>query len=1274
MICCRTRFALIMLILVASSATTLAADWPTWRHDQYRSGASPEQLAPALHLQWVWKLAKTRPAWPYEPRSQFDAAYQPIVAGGLMFLGSPNDDSVSAYDVETGRRVWRFFADGPVRFAPAAHKGRIYFVSDDGYLYCLNASDGELVWKFQGGPARRSHMGNGRLVSFWPARGGPVVADDTVYFGAGLWPTMGVFVHAVDAVTGKAVWTNNRAHHIADVQLDHTFRGAAGISPQGYLVATDNVLVVPNGRSMPAYLDRRTGRLLHYVQGYRQGNWHVTADGRVLTIDGHFYGFQRCLKGVNDAFFTDLYNPGPKPMDDHVLTRRFLYGLAEGVVNCYPTGGIVSPKAVKKTKPPIFWWKKGYSYGGAISYMKYSTPKLWAFNAIGGKPRARPRSNDYFWRPAVLIKAGGRLYGSDHNTLFAVDVGRGGASPSATAWKKTIKQTPAGILAAAGKLIVVTREGSILCYGAKPGNPLPKATDRFTALADEALKIAGAAKGYAVVLGVGSGRLAEELLSQSELNVIVVEENKEKADAYRQKLIAADLYGTRAQVVVGKPFEYSLPPFLATLVVSEDWKSAGFSCDGVPARKIFRVLRPYGGAACLDHSVGGPQALRKWALGENLRGVEMTETESFSVLRRSGALPGAADWSHGTGDVGNTLFSRDTYVKPPLGVLWYSNADAFANYGSKVHVEAGANDYPKIVRGRMFELSQRAIREPGGAKGAKPRLALEFEALDVYTGLLLWKRKVPCETGAAAGVRFVVAGDRAYVVSGTRLLIIDASDGKTLKTSTLNVPDKQEEVPESSGAITQPVGRDAEWHYLAGSDPKSDDWTMPGYDLTGWKKGRPGFGYGDGDNRTVLSDMRNHYTTVYLRTEFEVDNVEKFLNMGLMADYDDAFIAYINGHEVLRVGVGKGRGKSAESIQQAEIAGQYSFFELKDLKAALRTGTNILAIEGHNVSLDSSDFCINAFLQIGYEPPKRTPIAMNIFAVDDVLLVLYGFTENPKKLPEEKTFLVALDRGTGEALWSRRAQYAFNNRQSFIEYAPRISLAGGDGMVFLNDAVTSKSLRKLKRRGIKADSTCTLMALDARTGRVLWTQVDQVPPSAGDYLSYSRESGILLAHRHERLRGIEGRTGKILWEMRHDIPFAPLMVGPKTFYGFRPLKKIHVAGYIFTCHVYDNATGRIIMRDVFQGEMFNCNYAVGAPYFLTRRDLTFASYVDMPSGETHLLRNVRSGCNASLLPANGLIVSPNRSVGCICNHPLQTAFALAPMPEAPEWPGSVFGK
>jgi len=176
------------------------------------------------------------------------------------------------------------------------------------------------------------------------------------------------------------------------------------------------------------------------------------------------------------------------------------------------------------------------------------------------------------------------------------------------------------------------------------------------------------------------------------------------------------------------------------------------------------------------------------------------------------------------------------------------------------------------------------------------------------------------------------------------------------------------------------------WHYLAGAEPPAN-WASPEFDAADWKTGKAGFGYGDIDNATPLPDMRGRYTTVYARRDFSVADPVALTDLGLMIAYDDAFIAYLNGQEVLRVGVGSGRGMGARDIARHEsdlpdftlsayiahlrrhngavyhplpgLPVSPEYFSLKKHLALLRLGRNVLAIEGHNASAESKAFTLD---------------------------------------------------------------------------------------------------------------------------------------------------------------------------------------------------------------------------------------------------------------------------------------------------------------------------
>jgi hypothetical protein len=155
----------------------------------------------------------------------------------------------------------------------------------------------------------------------------------------------------------------------------------------------------------------------------------------------------------------------------------------------------------------------------------------------------------------------------------------------------------------------------------------------------------------------------------------------------------------------------------------------------------------------------------------------------------------------------------------------------------------------------------------------------------------------------------------------------------------------------------------SEWAYLAGSHPEGHKWTEIKFDTKGWKRGQAPFGYSYKEARTVLDDMKGAYSSLYLRHEFVVEQADYIAELGLMINYDDGFVAYLNGKEVVRKGVGKGSGKDAQQIKSHD-ATKYGYFPLKDFEKHLRDGVNVLAIEGHNSSLDSHDFLIDPYLLI----------------------------------------------------------------------------------------------------------------------------------------------------------------------------------------------------------------------------------------------------------------------------------------------------------------------
>lgn len=131
-----------------------------------------------------------------------------------------------------------------------------------------------------------------------------------------------------------------------------------------------------------------------------------------------------------------------------------------------------------------------------------------------------------------------------------------------------------------------------------------------------------------------------------------------------------------------------------------------------------------------------------------------------------------------------------------------------------------------------------------------------------------------------------------------------------------------------------------------------------------WRRGEAGFGYGDGDDRTILSGMQKHYSRVYLAKSFDLDELPSRSSLELRMRYDDAFVAWINGVEVARSANLTGQHNLA-IIRDSHEADQWESFQIPAAQDLLREGSNLIHIEGHNSRSRSSDFSLHPVLKLG---------------------------------------------------------------------------------------------------------------------------------------------------------------------------------------------------------------------------------------------------------------------------------------------------------------------
>ena len=132
-------------------------------------------------------------------------------------------------------------------------------------------------------------------------------------------------------------------------------------------------------------------------------------------------------------------------------------------------------------------------------------------------------------------------------------------------------------------------------------------------------------------------------------------------------------------------------------------------------------------------------------------------------------------------------------------------------------------------------------------------------------------------------------------------------------------------------------------------------WMTTGFDDGGWATGNAPFRYGDGTGGVELTDMRYNYSTLYLRSAFECTNAGLLNELTFTVDYDDGFVIWINGVEALRQNAPASLGHDAFTPIGHE-SGQGEEFTIDASDLNLVEGTNLVAVQGFNISLTSSDF------------------------------------------------------------------------------------------------------------------------------------------------------------------------------------------------------------------------------------------------------------------------------------------------------------------------------
>jgi outer membrane protein assembly factor BamB len=773
------------LILLGSAAS--AADWPTYRHDVARTGATSESLAAPLAMDWVYvSVHPPRPAWPrpavrpregWEQRHRviFDDAFQVAVSGELVYFGSSADNKVYALDAATGRQRWSFFTGGPIRLAPTVSGNRVLVGSDDGFVYCLKAGDGKVLWKVRGGPNGEKLLGHGKMISRWPIRTGVLVDEGIAYFGAGIFPHEDIFLHAVRVSDGSPVWKQS-------ANRDE-------MTPQGYLLAAKDRLFVPCGRALPVAFDRTDGRrAFKSSYGWRGeaaggnigGTYALLADDQIYTgTQNHLLALNQRTGRTGFAWFPGRRLAVAGDMAylatgrELVAMDRSAYAKASSRRNSLEfkikalAGDVRRATGDRRTK-----------LQQELKTLRDDLDRHRKENITPAIPWRVPSECD-----AELILSGNMVVAGGKGKVSVFNGNNG-----QMVWSTKVEGLARGLAIANGRLYVSTDKGRIYCFAsvkvAKERNPLvrpavdpyPKdgLTDAYKTAAESIVMEAGVRKGYCLVLGAEHGRLARELALRTDLTIIGVEPDPEKARVARLALDAAGLYGERVIIEQGDISKLPYSNYFANLIVSDSLLVTG----KIPgdAGELARHVKPWGGSVCLGVPANAPaqaravtsEKLSRWLGGSELGQCRVSRTNGVWATLKRGALSGAGSWTHQYADPGNTACSDDQLFGGPLGLLWFG-APGPAPMVNR-HNAAAA---PLAINGKLFIQGENNVM-----------------AHDSYNGMELWKREIPgamrtrlkkSECGNLAA-----SEDSIFIAIASKCLRLDAETGETR--ATYNAP------------------------------------------------------------------------------------------------------------------------------------------------------------------------------------------------------------------------------------------------------------------------------------------------------------------------------------------------------------------------------------------------------------------------------------------------------------------------------------------------------
>jgi outer membrane protein assembly factor BamB len=417
----------------STETRTANNDWPTYRHDPRRSGATESAVSADLEVAWRTNIY-TRPS-------------SLVVASGKVFVAGVDTHTVHALGADDGKDIWKYTVGSRVDSPPTLHNGLAIFGSADGRVYCLRAADGALVWRFDAAPHYRLITAFGQLESPWPVPGSVLVHDEKCWFAAGRSSYLdgGIHIYALEPKTGKVVHhetiynPNPKTGRMSPETSANSMSGLLNDIP-----ATDGADVFIRQMKVSSS-GNRGGKHLYTTGGYLDASWF----NRTFWKVGRAQTSGLMILGKDVAYGVEVYASRSRE-------TVFMPGAKTYRLRCIPLKGSIGnlsgnqATAKRRRQGAKALWEQ--RIGIRVTAMVRTADTIF----VAGAPDVIDRKDPH---GAWEGRKGGVI------AAFAADDGK-----KLTEYKLPAPPVWDGMAAAGGRLFISTLDGGIICMGGRQEN------------------------------------------------------------------------------------------------------------------------------------------------------------------------------------------------------------------------------------------------------------------------------------------------------------------------------------------------------------------------------------------------------------------------------------------------------------------------------------------------------------------------------------------------------------------------------------------------------------------------------------------------------------------------------------------------------------------------------------------------------------------------------------------------------------------------------------